>query len=184
MEPHEPMSGDQETRLWIKDLLQKEYEKITFDEGEKFTYLGMVLTRTLHGYEISMRSYIEDILEIYARPVPAKMNLFMVNSLPMLSKHDKELFHSVVAKLLYLGKRGQPDILLSVQFMCTRVKAPTDEDRRIFERVLVHLKLMKNWSRFIDKSAFERVETYIDASFKMHANGKSQSGCMTFWGKC
>jgi len=105
-----------------------------------------------------------------------------VNSLPMLSKQDKELFHSIVAKLLYLGKRGQPDILLSVQFMCTRVKAPTDEDHRIFERVLGYLKLMKNWSRFIDKSAFERVETYIDASFKMHANGKSQSGCMTFLG--
>jgi hypothetical protein len=29
---------------------------------------------------------------------------------------------------------------------------------------------------------FERVETYIDASFTMHEDGKSQSGCMTFLG--
>jgi hypothetical protein len=29
---------------------------------------------------------------------------------------------------------------------------------------------------------FERVETYIDASFTMHEDGKSQSGCMTFPG--
>jgi hypothetical protein len=37
---------------------------MTFEEEEKFTYLGMVLMQTHHGYKISMKSYIEDILDI------------------------------------------------------------------------------------------------------------------------
>ncbi len=45
-------------------------------------------------------------------------------------------FHSIVAKLLYLGKRGRPDILLPVQFLCTRVKTLTIEDEKKLERVL------------------------------------------------
>ena len=62
------------------------------------------------------------------------------------------------------------------------MKAPTCDDRRKLERVLGYLKFSKNWSRLIDDSKFERVETYIDASFAMHEDGKSQSGCMTFLG--
>jgi len=181
------MSGDQETRLWVRDTLEREYEKITFGESKKFTYLGMVLTRNERGFNISMRSYVDDILEMYGSDVkecvtPAKTNLFTNNPSPLLEKQEKELFHSIVAKLLYLGKRGRPDILLAVQFLCTRVKVSTCDDRRKLERVLGYLKFSKNWSRLIDNSKFECIETYIEASFAMHEDGKSQSGCMTFLG--
>jgi hypothetical protein len=71
---------------------------------------------------------------------------------------------------------------VAVQFLCTCVKVSTYDDCRKLERVLGYLKLRKNWSRFIDNSMFERVEMYIDASFAMHEDGKSQSGCMTFLG--
>jgi hypothetical protein len=147
----------------------------------------MVLTQNECGFNISMRSYVYDILEMYGSDVkecvmPAKMNLFVINPSPLLEKRERELFHYTVAKLLYLGKRGRPDILLSLQFLCTRVKALTCDDQRKLERVLGYLKFSKNWSRLIDDSKFERVETYIDASFAMHEDGKIQSGCMTFLG--
>jgi hypothetical protein len=90
----------------------------------------MVLTRNERGFNISMRSYVDDILEMYGSDVkecvtPAKTNLFTNNPSPLLEKREKELFHSIVAKLLYLGKRGRPDILLAVQFLGTRVKVST-----------------------------------------------------------
>ncbi len=47
---------------------------------------------------------------------------------------EKAKFHSIVAKLLYLGKKGRPDILLPVQFLCTRVQNPTVDDERKLER--------------------------------------------------
>jgi hypothetical protein len=95
---------------------------------------------------------------------------------------ERAKFHSVVAKLLYLGKRGRPDILLPVQFLCTRVKAPSVDDEKKLERVLGYLKLTKFWTKVFDKSPFERVRTYINASFAIHSDGKSQSGCVVLLG--
>jgi hypothetical protein len=48
--------------------------------------------------------------------------------------------------------------------------------------VLGYLQLMKAWSKVFDKSQIERVRTYIDASFAIHPDGKSQSGCAVLLG--
>ena len=144
-----------------------------------------MIVKSKTGYEISMRAYVEDVLNLYRKEVktcvtPAKLNLFTIEG--GLEKIDPVAFHSIVAKLLYLGKRGRPDILLPIQFLCTRVKAPTVEDQRKLERVLGYLKLTKSWTRMFDNSEFNRVMTFIDASFAMHNDGKGQSGCMVFLG--
>jgi hypothetical protein len=173
---------------WVKDILVEKYEKVTCDNGNKICYLGMTLKRNDKGYEISMKPYIEEIISFYGGTIretvnPAKMNLFEVNkSQNKLNSKAKVLFHSVVAKLLYLGKCGRPDILLAVQFLCTRVQGPTDDDKRKLERVLGYLSMTKNKTRVFDKSNFERVTTYIDASFGIHEDGKSQSGCLVMLG--
>jgi hypothetical protein len=178
------MGKVQEDRHWVRSILQAEYEKITVGEGPRMTYLGMTIIKKEHGFEISMRSYVEDILKLYNKPIktcvtPAKLGLFEVAEESAMVDHV--LFHSVVAKLLYLGKRGRPDILLPVQFLCTRVKKPTVADQRKLERVLGYLLLTKTWARTLDNSSFTQVTTYIDASFAQHVDGKSQSGCMIFW---
>jgi len=41
-----------------------------------------------------------------------------------LSKTRSGIFHATVAKLLFVAKRAQPDILLAVSFLTTRVKEP------------------------------------------------------------
>jgi hypothetical protein len=139
----------------------------------------MTIIKVPNGFEISMKSYVEDILKFYGKEVktcvtPTKVNLFEPGNNE--TKVDGVLFHSIVAKLLYLGKRGWPDILLPVQYLCTRVKQPTVEDQKKLERVLGYLRLTKGWNRIIDNSPFNQVTTYIDASFALHADGKSQSG--------
>ncbi len=179
------LGGVTEDRHWVKQILIDEYQKITFDEGKRLTYLGMTINKVERGFEVSMKSYIEDILSFYGKEVntcitPAKVKLFEPGNSEQ--RVDAVIFHSVVAKLLYLGKRGRPDILLPVQFLCTRVKGPTMEDQRKLERVLGYLKLTKAWRRVFNDSQFDKVETYIDASFALHADGKSQSGCMVFLG--
>jgi len=145
----------------------------------------MAIITKENGFEISMRAYVEDILRLYGKQVnacvtPGKPGLFEVGE--AMKKIDGVMFHSIVAKLLYLGKRGRPDILLPVQFLCTRVKKPTVEDQCKLEQVLGYLQLTKKWNRIIDDSEFTKVITYIDASFALHADGKSQSGCMVFLG--
>ncbi len=127
-------------RYWLKDILEKKYEKITSSEGERLPYLEMTILKTKDEYEISMQSYIEDTLQLYAKKLteyvtPTKPNLFKVDPNAQPIKENTK-FHSIVGKLLYLGKRGRPDILLPVQFLCTRVKTLTIEDEKKLERVL------------------------------------------------
>jgi hypothetical protein len=177
------MGKEQKDRYWVREMLEKQYGKVTSSEGSRLPYLGMTIVKTQVGYEICMKSYVEDVLNLYGREVkscvtPAKANLFSVSK--GQEPVDAVVFHSIVAKLLYLGKRGRPDILLP--FLCTRVKSPTVEDGRKLERVLGYLKLTKNWTRVFDESPIGQVMSFIDASFAGHEDGKGQSGCMVFLG--
>lgn len=155
-------------------------------EGERLPYLGMTIVKTNIGYEICMKVYIEDTVKLYRKALreyvtPATQKLFDVT--PDSKKcSDSVKFYSVMAKLLYLGKRGRPDILIAVQFLCTRVKEPTLEDEKKLEQVLGYLLMTKSWTRAFDKSPFERVTKYIDASFATHADGKGQSACFVMLG--
>jgi len=157
------MSELKQDRHWVKDLLQAKYEKVTYDEGNRLPYLKMTILKTEDGFEIAMESYIQGILKYYGKHVRdyvvlASHNLFAVQD------HEKPIverakFHLVVPKLLYLlGKRGRPDILLPVQFLCTRVKSPTKEDAHKLERVLGYLSTTSTWTRAFEKTPFERVE--------------------------
>jgi hypothetical protein len=146
----------------------------------------MTILRTENGFEIAMQSYIRDALKFYSKNVrdyivPASHNLFAVNEREKLII-EKAKFHSVVAKLLYLGKQGRPDILLPVQFLCTRKKVPTKEDVQKLEWVLGYLNTARAWTRAFNDSPFERVVLYIDASFAANQDGKSQSACLVMLG--
>ena len=72
---------------------------------------------------------------------PATQSLFKVNeNSPLLCNKDAELFHRLVARLLFASKRGRPDIQVAVAFLCTRVKAPTKEDYAKLGHVISYLK--------------------------------------------
>ncbi len=180
------LSEQEELCNWVKRILEDRYKKITYEDGKKINYLGMILEQVEEGFTISMKAYILDVLEEYCKDVrkcisPARGDLFESHANDKLVK-DKAKFHTMVAKLLYLGKRGRPDILLPVQYLCTRVKQPIDGDMRKLERVLRYLKLTSSMKRRVGKEPFNKVEAYIDAAFGGHADGKSQSGCVVTLG--
>jgi len=144
------ISERNEDRQWVKSLLEAKYEKVTSQEGDCLPYLGMTILKTSIGYKICMRAYIEDMMKLYGKDVrecvtTAKQYLFdHQQNAPVIQEREK--FHLVVAKLLYLGKRGRPDSLMPVQFLCTRVRNPMADDQRKLERVLGYLKMTKTWT--------------------------------------
>ncbi len=80
-----------------------------------------------------MQKYIDDVLELAKvrgqALTPATLHLFDVDEeAAVLSADEKQLFHSLVAKLYYLSKRARPNILTALSFLTTRVQAPTQED--------------------------------------------------------
>lgn len=75
---------------------------------------------------------------------PEKKRFFAVDETakPLLEAEQK-VFHTAVARLLHLSKKGRPDIMTVVAFLCTRVTRATIEDCLKLERVMGYLKKTK-----------------------------------------
>jgi hypothetical protein len=145
------------------------------------SYLGMHLKIEDGRVTISMTSYLKGVLdELEVKgtvTTPATANLFMVNKKsPALSIQKAKQFHTTVAKLLYLAKRARVDVLLTVAFLSTRVKSPTEEDQSKLERLLKYLNGTREQVLVLQPSGDEAIAGYIDASFGCHSDGKSHSG--------
>ena len=68
---------------------------------------------------------------------PAKTFLQNVDeSSTRLENKDADIFHSIVAILIWVEKRGSPDIETAISFLCTRVTKSAKEDKAKLSQVL------------------------------------------------
>lgn len=175
----------------FRNMLEKKYEEVSFDDGVKLSYLGMIIDNSNKNYiELSMPLYIDQVIEemgikdeIISTPAAAK--LFDIDeSSETLSDDDKEAFHTSVAKLLYLAKRARPDILLPVTFLCTRVQYSTEEDMKKLRRVLKYLNGTRNlFMKIRMNNNTANVNVFCDASFAVHNNMRSHTGAVITVGR-
>jgi hypothetical protein len=118
---------------------------------------------------------------------PANDNLFQVRKkvdVVVLSKHRTGQFHSTVAKLLFLAKRGRPNVLLAVSFLTTRVKTPDMDDWKKLLRVLGNLKETIHYDLKNTCENLENLIWYIDGSYAVHEDMKGHIGAIIQWRKC
>ena len=101
--------------------IEAKFGKMTVTRGKHHTFLGMDLTFNDDcTLTIKMADYVRATLTdsgINLSPggvsTPAKKNLFELDTQsPALDPTRADTFHRIVAKLLYLAKRGRSDILL------------------------------------------------------------------------
>jgi uncharacterized protein Yka (UPF0111/DUF47 family) len=162
--------------------LTKAYKKINIQRGKILDYLGMEFDYSVDGVvKISMKNMIEELLdELEVDGIassPAANYLFKVTEdLPPLSSYDRELFHSTIAKLLYMSKRARPDILTAISFLTTRTINPTEEDLKKLFRVLKYLQGTKDLSLHLSMNKDILIHGYIDSSFGVHVDGKGHTG--------
>ena len=169
----------------IEDLLTKlkdKYKEITISRGDFHSYLGQSIEFCCDGQvKISMEGYIRDLLDSMnvdaSASSPATVKLFVVDETSTaLETEQKELYHSCVARLLYLAKRARPDLLTAVAFLCTRVQAPTVDDWNKLERIVKYLNGTKDLGVKMNADADMTVRAYIDASYGVHQDMKSHTG--------
>ena len=93
--------------------------------------------------KIEMKKQLEETLAMVDDHVcgtvssPATKRLFEVSEeAKPLDNKKSELFHSIVAKLLYVCKRSRPNIEQVVSFLCTRVAKSDEEDWKKLIRLL------------------------------------------------
>ena len=104
------------------EWLNRNYGKIkdvVATRGQVHDYLGMTLDFNTRGkVKFKMDDYVEKMIESFpvklkstdTAMTPASNTLFEEGNSKVLGKHDVEVFHTYIAKCLFLGKRAKPDI--------------------------------------------------------------------------
>jgi hypothetical protein len=104
-------------------------------------------------------------------------NVFKVdNKSNVLSKTKKEIFHTFVAKSLFLYKRGSSDIQPAIAFLSTRVRESTEED---WHKLVNYQILYNNTYKDVIKISMgntNSIKWYVDAAFVVHNDIKSHTG--------
>ena len=113
----------------------------------------------------------------------AAAHLFDVNpECKRLDEETKEVFHHLVAKLMFLCKRARPDIQLPVAFLETPVQAPDRDDwnklGRLVNFIRDHRELLT-----LEALSMHVMKWWVDASFAAHPDRKSHTGGVLMPGK-
>ena len=130
--------------------------------------------RKLH---IDMRDQVSEILQDFSGNItgsassPANRSLMNFDEEShLLNTALSDEYHSTVAKLLYLEKRGRPDLEPTVSFLSTRVSKPNHDDWTKLERAMSYLNKTKGDVRVIGCDSIDIIFTWVDAVFAVHNN--------------
>ena len=85
----------------------------------------------------------------------------------------------------YLATHVRPDILVAVSFLTTRVLSPTEQDTKKLIRLLRYLNHTRDMGLILggDAEGNFHLSAYVDASFGVHADGKSHTGMFITLGR-
>jgi hypothetical protein len=178
----------------VTDVIKKiedKFGKMTVTRGKEHVFLGMNIDFHENGTaSIKMKEYIREAIQDFGEEItktatsPAQKNLFEIDEESgLLSVADSETFHSVVAKLLYVSKRGRLDIQLAIAFLCTRVSCSTEKDWQKLKRVLEYLKGTLDEFLTLGADNITMMKTWVDASYAVHNDMKSHTGGVVSFGR-
>ena len=199
------INGEQCTISWYVDdnvithkdesVLKNVFSKICeafgamdLNTGDTHDFLGMniKIDRTNKNIEVSMKDQLQETIDLFKSDYgqlvnrytsPAGHHLFEVDeNASLLDEKRKELFHTITAKLLYIMKRARPDIELTISFLCTRVRNPSEDDWKKLQRVLGWCEATIEDVRIIGANSLEQLFTWIDASYGVHMNMRGHTG--------
>jgi hypothetical protein len=158
--------------------LKHEFQWLTVERGVvTMSYLGMQLVFGEDKIVVDMVFYLENILSgiqgLTRQSIPGGRNVFQVDKdSVLLSEEEASCFHTITAKLLYLAKRARPDILTVISFLCTRVTAPTVEDKSKLKHLLGYLHSTRNQVLTNNKPHNDQLVMYVDAAYALHEKGE------------
>jgi len=140
-----------------------------------------------------MPSYITESIEAFGEDVSTPVTTASASHLYKVNPNDirlpgkkRQLFHSIAAKLLFLSKRGRPDMQPTVAFLTTRAtKAYEDdeEDWKKMGRLLQYLNATIDLSLTISADSMTVLKTWVDSAYAVHPDMKSQTGGTIMMGK-
>mmetsp|Transcript_8391 Transcript_8391/g.8562 ORF Transcript_8391/g.8562 Transcript_8391/m.8562 type:complete len:430 (-) Transcript_8391:3519-4808(-) len=174
----------------------RERDRIHSDISKHFTininnnpdsYLGLYIDNSHDQYlEISQPGYVADIIEQfnlrtvdnYTTPLPVDCVRPPVSeNNDNLDKKKHQLYQSKVGTLLYLAHQTRPDILFACNHLSRYTKQPTEFDMTCVDRVLDYVAGTPNAGIRFHKHIPVILYATVDASYGMHEDRKSHTGC-------
>ena len=126
-----------------KNLKFLEMEIGFLTKGKLLLGLVQYITGMIEDLEEALKPYGENLDRVY--PHPAVKWLFTVKSdTNKLVEEKADIYRNFVAKLIWVIKRGRPDVETTVSFLSTRVKKPNKDDWHKFKRLMCWIKKTKN----------------------------------------
>ena len=167
----------------IKEI-SKHFGDLAVTRGRSHNFLGIDILLGEDGLvEISQHDQVQEALNKFGETCdnhvssPCANHLWDVNeNAEKLSKEKSDLFHSIVAKLLYITKRSRPDIETAVAFLTTRVSKSDIDDWKKLKRLMTWMKQTKDNTRVIGAKNVHELYTWIDAAFAVHMDMRSHTG--------
>jgi hypothetical protein len=114
---------------------------------------------------------------------PAGDNLSNLGTGAKLDMKRSEIFHTFVAKRIFLCKRARPDIQQAILVLRTRVRDPNQVDWEKLMRVMKYLNGTKGENLTLSADNLRVVKWYVDTSFAVHPDFKSHTSAMMMLGK-
>jgi hypothetical protein len=125
----------------------KDIAPVKATQGRIHDFLAMKLDFTENvKLKLNMVDYVDNMVndfpeELSPSNYPWNENLFKVDpSSTLLPKEKKELFHTFVAKALFLCQCARPDIQPAFGFLTTRVKSLDEQDWFKLVKMMCYLK--------------------------------------------
>ena len=133
-----------------------------------------------------MENHIEEALEKFPEDTtkvvstPAVVHLFEVDeNCAKLIEKDRSIFHSIVAKFLFVSKQARPDILVAVSYLTTRVSKADEDDWKKLKRLLQYLRSTIKLKMTLSVDSMSSVKWWVDASYGVHNDVRNHiGGCM------
>jgi hypothetical protein len=93
-----------------------------------------------------------------------------------LSNKDHEIFHHIVAKLLFLCKRARSDISVAIAFLTSRTTCSDIDDWKKLRQTLQYLYGTQDITLALSAKNLTIVKWWVDASYAVHPNMRSHTG--------
>ena len=93
----------------------------------------------------------------------------------LLGKNDREIFHSFVAKGLFVSKRARVDVHPTITVLTSRAREPKESDWKKLVCFMRYFHTWKTLHKTLSAEDLRVIKWWIDASFAVHPDFKSHT---------
>jgi hypothetical protein len=129
-----------------------------------------------------LKQFPQTFKEYQVATMPASDALFNKGQGRILHQECADMYHTMVAKALFLCKPARPDIQQTIAVLCTRVKEPNEADWNKLVRMMKYLNGTRDLRLTLSADNLNCIKWYVDASFAVHPDFKSHTGATMKFG--